>query len=79
MSAFGGKADSGELPSGCLLIARSGHWADALMSMVDDRDCATSNAGALPECSNRGSARMNDASPWPNEATKKRFKSTGDG
>ena len=25
MSAFGGKADSRELPSGCLLIARSGH------------------------------------------------------
>ena len=25
MSAFGGKADVRELPSGCLLIARSGH------------------------------------------------------
>ncbi len=27
MSAFGGKADVHELPSGCLLIAKSGHWA----------------------------------------------------
>ncbi len=27
MSAFGGKADVRELPSGCLLIAKSGHWA----------------------------------------------------
>ncbi len=25
MSVFGGKADVRELPSGCLLIARSGH------------------------------------------------------
>ncbi len=32
MSAFGGKADVRELPSECLLIARSGHWPLCLPS-----------------------------------------------
>ncbi len=34
MSAIGGKADVHELPSECLLIARSGHWA-ALQFYMD--------------------------------------------
>ena len=35
MSAFGGKADVRELPSVCLLIARSGHLA--LPTDIEDR------------------------------------------
>ncbi len=37
MSAFGGKADVRELPSGCPLIARSGHWSVPCRSRLEAR------------------------------------------
>ncbi len=42
MSAFGGKADVRELPSECLLIARSGHQGDR---RADDKLDGTGNPG----------------------------------